>query len=232
VEFEHVLGGVYDFTTTGAGVYEIVPTREASTFTHVTIFGELVSLHADIADVHSATLTGNLTTAASVGTSAKRTPLCAQTNSFVGCSSSQRRDLKMAAVNAQTYADNAYNYLINISAVTEYVSHSLKISLKSNIPNLVVTKLGSVNTLRRASRLSKPISATFATASSPLIPLTAPALYGMSTLMCSRLNLATFTSAVHSGRLQRQAPTRWLGLWSTSHRTLLSTAVLSKCRQT
>jgi peptidyl-Lys metalloendopeptidase len=129
VEFEHVLGGVYNFTTTGAGAYEIVSTPEASTFTHVTASGELVSLHADIVDSHSATLNGKLTTAAYVGPSAKRSRLSGR-DFFVGCSSSRQSILTAAATNAQTYANNAYKYLARISGSTTYVSGSLKISLK------------------------------------------------------------------------------------------------------
>lgn len=129
MEFEHVLGGVYDFTNTGAGAYEIVPTREASTFTHVADSGELASLRANIADAHSATLKGKLTPTAYVGAGVKRSSpsLGRRVNTFYGCSSTQQSDLRKAAANAQTYADTSYAYLTAILLSTPYVSPLLKL---------------------------------------------------------------------------------------------------------
>lgn len=118
VEFEHALGGVYNFTSAGESTYEVVPTREAYTFTHVNEAGELVSLRADIADGHSASLKGKLTPSSYVGAEAKRAALSKRAHSFVGCSSSRETLLNTAAVNAQTYADSAYTYLTGISAST------------------------------------------------------------------------------------------------------------------
>lgn len=125
VEFKHTLGGVYNFTTAGESTYEIVPTREAATFTHLTPSGELVSLRADIADAHSATLKGELTPTAYVGAGAKRSSLSKRANSFVSCTSSEQSSLRTAAVNAQTYADSAYTYLTGISASTKCVARFL-----------------------------------------------------------------------------------------------------------
>lgn len=74
---------MYNFTAAGESTYEVVPTREAYTFTHVNEAGELVSLRADIADGHSASLKGKLTPTSYVGVEAKRAALSKRAHSFV-----------------------------------------------------------------------------------------------------------------------------------------------------
>jgi hypothetical protein len=104
IEPGHTLGDVYSFTTTGESTYEVAPTREAATFTHVSTSGELVSLRADIADAHSPTLKGKLKPA---GASTERSSPSKRVNSFISCTSSEQRSLRTTAVKAQIYADNA-----------------------------------------------------------------------------------------------------------------------------
>ena len=130
VGFSHSLGGMYDFMV--AGEYDVVPTREAATFTHVTASGELISLRADIADAyHSAILKGKFTPTAYTGGGMNPSSLNKRANTFHSCDSAQQSAVGTAVVNAQTYADNAYTYLAGISATTVYVSHSVKIGLNN-----------------------------------------------------------------------------------------------------
>lgn len=86
LEFEHVLGGVYNFTTAGASTYEVVPTNDATLFTQLTPAGEIKSIRAEVPQAHSATLAGSLVPTSYV--SAKRaTGLSKRAHAFNGYAS-------------------------------------------------------------------------------------------------------------------------------------------------
>lgn len=124
---------MYNFTTAGESTYEIILTREAITFTHVTTTGELISIRGDVTSGHSATLRGKLVPAEYVGDRVKRPLRNKRDNSFVSCSKDQKSALITAASNAQTYADQAYNYLTNLSHPTRCATRSVNSIEWSNI---------------------------------------------------------------------------------------------------
>ncbi|KAF9529058.1 hypothetical protein CPB83DRAFT_765596 [Crepidotus variabilis] len=98
VDVEHNLSEAYNFTTSGAGTYDI---HANNLFYVVGDDSTIQTVHADSATSHSAQISGPLAVARS--TVEKRA-------TYNGCSSSQQSSLVSAASAAQSYAASAYSY--------------------------------------------------------------------------------------------------------------------------
>ena len=103
------VSAAYDFTRSGAGGYFIKP---SNLFTYVDASSTLKNLHATIEEVAEVKLSGNLTVSRRVYD--KREDI-----NFFGCTGEQEWDIRSAAVYANIYAENAYEYLKTISFSTD-----------------------------------------------------------------------------------------------------------------
>ncbi|KAF9523095.1 peptidyl-Lys metalloendopeptidase [Crepidotus variabilis] len=112
IDVEHNLSEAYNFTTSGAGTYDIHPNN---LFYLVGDDSSIETVHADTASSHSSKVSGKLAVSRSSAVEKRAT--------YKGCSSSQQSSLVSAASAAQSYAASAYSYANSISTgTTRYVT--------------------------------------------------------------------------------------------------------------
>jgi len=113
VLISYLVHEAYNFTTSGAGVYDI----HANNLFYVVNEDSTVSpVHADVSDGHSARVSGTLAIARSEPALQKRA-------SFSSCSSSQQSSINTAIPQAQSYAASALSYLnSHTSSTSRYVT--------------------------------------------------------------------------------------------------------------
>jgi len=107
VEVSHDLSAAYDFTTPGAGVYDI---RANDKFFIVNEDSSIETIHADIPSSYSSRVSGKL---------AVTRPVLSRRAKFNGCSESQSSDLTTAAIDAQKYAEAALSYSNSLAKSTD-----------------------------------------------------------------------------------------------------------------
>ncbi|PPQ80565.1 hypothetical protein CVT25_001599 [Psilocybe cyanescens] len=114
VQVVHNLGNAYNFTTPGAGAYDI---QAKNLFYIVNPDNSVSSIYADHTSSHRAHISGKLAvTRPSAASLAKRA-------SYNGCSSSQQSALVSAASAAQSYAASSLSYASShTSATTRYTT--------------------------------------------------------------------------------------------------------------
>ncbi|KAF8212821.1 peptidyl-Lys metalloendopeptidase [Mycena galopus ATCC 62051] len=101
ISVTHDLSKAYNFTASGESTYDIVASNK---FQYVdAASNELVTIHANHADIHTAAVSGELAVA-------RRSSL-GKRIAYQGCSSSEKTTLVSAASAAQTYTNNAKSYL-------------------------------------------------------------------------------------------------------------------------
>ncbi|KDQ16121.1 hypothetical protein BOTBODRAFT_157394 [Botryobasidium botryosum FD-172 SS1] len=111
VTLQHDLAGRFNFSAAGAGAYHFSP---SSTFTAVSATGELTTVQADTVAAPTLHVSGKLAPSASLSPASS----LGRRATFRSCSASQQSLINTAVSSAQTYADNAYNYLTGISSGT------------------------------------------------------------------------------------------------------------------
>lgn len=117
LEWTHNLGGVYNFSETGASTYTIAPAPFTEVFTNVLSNGTLSLVQAVTDTSYAVELTGNLAPANYAGQEHYRRAV------FQRCTPAQKTVLVRAYKNAQTYATSATSYLKKIkSGTTRYTT--------------------------------------------------------------------------------------------------------------
>ncbi|KAJ7239243.1 peptidyl-Lys metalloendopeptidase [Mycena rebaudengoi] len=103
VTITHDLSKAYNFTTSGAGTYDIAPSTKLQYVDAET--NELKTIYADLADSHTAAVSGELAVARRSNSNLTKRI------AYQSCSSSEQSLLVSAASGANTYAAGAVSYL-------------------------------------------------------------------------------------------------------------------------
>ncbi|KAF7355924.1 Peptidyl-Lys metalloendopeptidase [Mycena venus] len=101
ISVTHDLSKAYNFTASGESTYDIAASNKFQYVDAET--NELVTIHADHADTHTAAVSGEL--------AVSRRSSLGKRIAYQSCSSSEKTTLVSAASAAQTYANNAKSYL-------------------------------------------------------------------------------------------------------------------------
>ncbi|KAG8907836.1 hypothetical protein FRB99_002009 [Tulasnella sp. 403] len=109
ITIDHHIGGVYDFSSTGEGPYEI---SANANFLALDGSGNVHTLRATQAKSHTAHISGKLTSVA------RRRALQIRAIGYNNCTDSQKSTITTAAKSAQDYIDGANQYLATLDGAS------------------------------------------------------------------------------------------------------------------